>query len=116
MSKRTMYLLAITAVLMIAVGYRVASDHNESQRIIREEAKKYEEHAAKALQKLSVQSHIAAWADSYGMAKRNGDWVRACVHAGVVVQAYLAEKREKDYLRWREVESEACGNAGVPVR
>jgi hypothetical protein len=31
-----------------------------------------------------------------------------CVHAGIVVAAYLQAKDEKNYLEWKKIEKKAC--------
>jgi hypothetical protein len=52
--------------------------------------------------------------DQYNIAKSSGSSVDACVHAGLVVAAYLQAKDETSYQQWKSTQSIDCGNAGVP--
>ncbi len=52
--------------------------------------------------------------DQYNLAKKGGDRIEICVHAGMVAAACLQAKDEKKYLKWKEVEKADCKAAGVP--
>jgi hypothetical protein len=46
--------------------------------------------------------------EQYRIAKRNGDAVDACVHAGLVAAAYLQAKDEASYQKWKDIERSDC--------
>jgi hypothetical protein len=50
----------------------------------------------------------------YEMAKRSGDQMQACVHAGFVSAAYMQAKDEANYRDWLAVEKRDCEAAGLP--
>lgn len=50
----------------------------------------------------------------YGIAKRGGSSMEACVHAGMVAAAYIQAKDEGNYRRWKEIERGDCAAAGLP--
>ena len=49
----------------------------------------------------------------YGIAKRNGAAIDACVAAGFVLAAYLQAKNEPMYQQWKATEDFDCKVAGV---
>lgn len=50
----------------------------------------------------------------YEIAKRNGDRMEVCVHAGIVAAGFLQAHDEAGYQRWKGVEKQDCAAAGVP--
>jgi len=50
----------------------------------------------------------------YGIAKRSGDKMQACVQAGFVKAAYLQAKDEANFNKWGKTESADCAAAGLP--
>jgi hypothetical protein len=52
--------------------------------------------------------------DQYNIAKRSGDLMQICVHAGIVSAAYLQAKDEANYQLWKETETSECKAAGMP--
>jgi hypothetical protein len=50
----------------------------------------------------------------YGIAKRSGDKIQTCVHAGMVAAAYLQAQDERQYNEWLGVEKADCEAAGMP--
>ncbi|HEX8615694.1 MAG TPA: zinc ribbon domain-containing protein [Telluria sp.] len=52
--------------------------------------------------------------EQYQIAKRGGDKMQACVHAGLVAASYLQAKDESKYREWQSVERTDCKRAGVP--
>ena len=50
----------------------------------------------------------------YQIAKREGDQMQTCVHAGIVAAAYLQAKDESNYQQWKQTEKSDCRKAGVP--
>ncbi len=52
--------------------------------------------------------------DQYNIAKRGGDLIQICVHAGIVSAAYLQAKDEFNYQIWKETETSECKAAGMP--
>jgi len=50
----------------------------------------------------------------FEMAKRSGDKMQACVHAGMVSAAFLQAKDEPSYRKWQATEKQECAAAGVP--
>jgi MFS family permease len=62
----------------------------------------------------SIESKVAADAvEQYEIAKRNGNRIDVCVHAGLVKAAYLQAKDEVSYKRWVRTERTDCDEAGV---
>lgn len=51
--------------------------------------------------------------EQYEIAKRSGDPIQTCVHAGMVTAAYLQAKDEAKYQEWLAVERGNCGTAGL---
>jgi hypothetical protein len=49
----------------------------------------------------------------YGIAKRNGNAMDACVQAGMVSAAFLQAKDEASYAKWKATEKEDCKLAGI---
>jgi hypothetical protein len=49
----------------------------------------------------------------YGIAKRNGTAIDACVQAGMVGAAYLQAQNEPQYQRWKQTEKADCAKAGI---
>lgn len=52
--------------------------------------------------------------EQYDVAKRGGDSMQMCVHAGIVSAAYLQAKDETNYRRWQAIEISDCRAAGLP--
>lgn len=50
----------------------------------------------------------------YEIAKRSGDPMQACVHAGMVSAAFLQAKDEPNYRKWQAIEKTDCAAAGMP--
>jgi hypothetical protein len=71
-----------------------------------------EPHAAKEMQR-SENLVPADAINQYGIAKRQGDPVQICKQAGLVSAAYLQAKDEPNYQRWKIIEKDDCGRAGV---
>jgi hypothetical protein len=46
--------------------------------------------------------------ETYKIAKRSGDEMQACVHAGIVSAAFLQSKNEEKYRQWQKTEKEDC--------
>ena len=62
-----------------------------------------------------VENKVATDAvDEYNIAKRHGDSMDVCVHAGLVVAAYLQAKDESAYSHWKNIENADCAAAGMP--
>lgn len=62
-----------------------------------------------------VESKVATDAvDEYNIAKRHGDAMDVCVHASLVVAAYLQAKDETEYSHWKSIEASDCAAAGMP--
>lgn len=49
----------------------------------------------------------------YGIAKRNGSDIDACVQAGMVAAAYLQAENEAGYQVWKQTEKADCAKAGL---
>ena len=52
--------------------------------------------------------------EEYEIAKRSGDAMQMCVHAGIVAAAYLQAQDDANYRYWQNVESSDCAAAGLP--
>lgn len=52
--------------------------------------------------------------EQYEMAKRGGDRMQVCVHAGFVTAAYLQAKDEANYQEWLKIKKNDCRAAGLP--
>ncbi len=52
--------------------------------------------------------------EQYNIAKRGGDKMQTCVHAGMVAAAYLQAKDETNYNKWLTTEKSDCEAAGLP--
>ena len=50
----------------------------------------------------------------YEIAKRHGDSIEICVHAGLVTAAYLQAEDEANYIKWKQIQRADCKAAGVP--
>ena len=50
----------------------------------------------------------------YMIAKRQGDAIPVCAHAGLVAAAYLQAQDESSYRQWKSIESDDCAKAGAP--
>lgn len=63
----------------------------------------------------SIESQVAQDAVAqFQIAKRSGDPMQACVHAGLVSAAFLQAKDETSYRKWLAIEKQECTAAGVP--
>jgi len=51
--------------------------------------------------------------EQYEIAKRSGDAMDACVHAGIVAAAFLQAKDERNYQKWKEIEKRERQRAGL---
>ena len=71
-----------------------------------------EEQAAKDFSKLAQQVASDALRQ-YQIAKRNGNAMEACVHAGLVATAYMQAKDETNYQLWKKIQKEDCATAGI---
>ena len=61
-----------------------------------------------------IENKVAADAvTQYGIAKRNGNAMDACVQAGMVAAAYLQAKDEGHYQQWKQTERGDCASAGI---
>lgn len=64
----------------------------------------------------NIHNQVASDAvEQYQIAKRNGNAIDICVHAGLVSAAYIQAKDEANYSKWKDIEEEDCKNAGVPL-
>lgn len=79
--------LALTAVLALAAGCDTSS-----------------------IEKQVAQDAVA----QFEIAKRSGDGMQTCVHAGLVSAAFLQAKDEASYRKWLAIEKQECAAAGVP--
>jgi hypothetical protein len=62
-----------------------------------------------------IEGQVASDAvQQYELARKGGDKIEICVHAGLVTAAYLQAKDEPNYLKWKEVEKRDCKKAGMP--
>jgi hypothetical protein len=50
----------------------------------------------------------------YEIAKRGGDKMDKCVHAGLVAAAFLQAKDEANYSKWKAIEKSDCAAVGMP--
>lgn len=71
--------------------------------------------AAKTMREIRDQVAQDARAE-YRIAKRNGNAMDACVHAGFVAAAYLQAQDESNYKTWKSIESTDCRAAGLPTQ
>lgn len=53
--------------------------------------------------------------DKYDMAIENGSLVDACIQSGIIKNAMMELKDQKEYQGWSKIEKTACGAAGVKV-
>lgn len=51
----------------------------------------------------------------YEIVKRGGNLIETCVHAGMVVAAYVQAKDETNHQKWLQTQSADCKKAGVPM-
>lgn len=62
-----------------------------------------------------IYSKVAADAEAqYNIARRQGDPIATCVHAGLVAAAHIQAQDEVRYRRWKDHEADDCQKAGVP--
>lgn len=62
----------------------------------------------------TIENKVTADAvEQYQIAKRDGNRVDVCVHAGLVKAAYLQAKDEENYKAWVRTERTDCAEAGV---
>lgn len=73
-----------------------------------------EQQAAKDMGKIEQQVAEDA-VEQYGVVKRSGTPVDACVHAGLVTAAYVQAKDEDHYKMWKKTEHADCALAGMPT-
>ena len=52
-------------------------------------------------------------AAQYNIARRSGNVMDMCVHAGIVAAANLQAKNESGYAEWKSTERSDCARAGV---
>lgn len=50
----------------------------------------------------------------YQIAKRSGDPIQICVHAGMVTAAFMQAKEEESYRSWLATQKRDCEAAGMP--
>lgn len=50
----------------------------------------------------------------YHIAKKSGDPIDVCVHAGMVAASYLQAKDDSSYENWKQIETRDCDRAGIP--
>lgn len=63
----------------------------------------------------SIHNQVAGDAiKQYEIAKRSGDPMQACVHAGAVAAAFLQAKDESNYQTWLGTQKRDCRAAGLP--
>ena len=72
-----------------------------------------EKQAADGLVKIHNQVAQDAVAQ-FDIAKRSGDGMQSCVHAGMVSAAFLQAKDEASYRKWQTIEKQECTAAGIP--
>lgn len=64
---------------------------------------------------LDIEKKVAIDAENqYLIAKRQGDPIPICVHAGMVAAAYIQAKDEPNYRKWKITEGEDCRRANIP--
>jgi hypothetical protein len=69
-----------------------------------------EKHAAHEVDK--IENQVAAdTVREYEIAKRGGDAMDTCVHAGLAAAAYLQATDEANYQKWKAIEREDCAKA-----
>jgi hypothetical protein len=73
-----------------------------------------EKHAASQMAGIEQQVAIDSVAQ-YEIAKRGGNLMETCVHAGMVVGAYVQAKDEPNHEKWLKIQSEDCKKAGMPM-
>lgn len=62
----------------------------------------------------SIETQVAQDAVAqFEIAKRSGDGMQTCVHAGLVSAAFLQAKDETSYRKWLAIEKQECAAAGV---
>lgn len=52
--------------------------------------------------------------EQYEIAKRGGDTIQICVHAGMVAAAFMQAKDEGNYRSWLSRQNRDCEAAGMP--
>lgn len=71
-----------------------------------------EHQAVRSLQ--GIKEQVAAdQIKEYGIAKRNGSAMDACVMAGFTAAAFLQAQDERSYARWKATERSDCALAGI---
>lgn len=71
-----------------------------------------EQQAAKDMNNLEQQVASDTVAQ-YQIAKRSGEPMDACIHAGMVTAAFLQAKDEANYQAWKKTEQDDCAKAGI---
>lgn len=73
-----------------------------------------EKQAANEMAKIEQQ--VASDAiQQYQISKRNGNAIETCVHAGMVVAAFIQAKDEANHKNWLMTQSADCKKAGMPM-
>lgn len=101
-------MLKIAMVGMLLVGCDEARKQYREE--YREETKKY---AADFEEDINAKVTKDA-VDQYEIAKRGGDKMDTCIHAGMATAAYLQAKNEPEYKRWKAIQKKDCKRAGMP--
>ncbi len=53
--------------------------------------------------------------EQYEIAKRQGNKMDTCTHAGAVAMTYLSAKDEANYAKWTATQNAECTAAGLPM-
>lgn len=63
-----------------------------------------------------IEQQVAADAiQQYQISKRNGNLIETCVHAGMVVAAFIQAKDEANHKTWLQTQAMDCKKAGMPM-
>lgn len=63
-----------------------------------------------------IEQQVAADAiQQYQISKRNGNLIETCVHAGMVVAAFIQAKDEANHKAWLQTQATDCKKAGMPM-
>jgi RNA polymerase subunit RPABC4/transcription elongation factor Spt4 len=73
-----------------------------------------EHQASKEMEKIEQQVATDV-TQQYEIAKRNGNPIEVCVHAGMVSAAFLQAKDEANYKVWQKIQVADCKKAGMPM-
>lgn len=73
-----------------------------------------EHQAAREMAKIEQQVAVDS-ISQYEISKRNGNLIETCVHAGMVVAAYLQAKDEANHKQWLQTQAQDCKKAGMPL-